>query len=208
MDKYLKIVNKKEHFDYSMLADLNIISFEDKDGSTFIDKTALEAYKKLAESVKSKRNIELSANYTGRSVEHQQTVFQEMKEEKGLKYANKYVAKPGESEHHLGLAIDIGVYRENKQIEKLFKKVPLIGRIVKNRIRLAMYEEVEQDLADFGFILRYPKDKKKFTGYDFEPWHIRYVGIDHAKAIKESGMCLEEYVELLKTQEQQCEKSV
>lgn len=47
---------------------------------------------------------------------------------------------------------------------------------------------------EYGFILRYPKDKEDITGIGYEPWHYRYVGQDHARAIHESGVCLEEYV--------------
>ena len=47
---------------------------------------------------------------------------------------------------------------------------------------------------EYGFILRYPKDKEDITGISYEPWHYRYVGREHARAIRESGVCLEEYV--------------
>ena len=48
--------------------------------------------------------------------------------------------------------------------------------------------------ADYGFILRYPSDKTEATGMDYEPWHYRYVGSEQAHKIKESGLCLEEYL--------------
>ena len=51
---------------------------------------------------------------------------------------------------------------------------------------------------EYGFILRYPKDKAKITGFNYEPWHFRYLGKDLAKAVHESGLTLEEYLETLK----------
>ncbi|MEG0754458.1 MAG: D-alanyl-D-alanine carboxypeptidase family protein, partial [Angelakisella sp.] len=51
-----------------------------------------------------------------------------------------------------------------------------------------------KNCADYGFILRYPKDKTHITEISYEPWHYRYVGVDHAKIIMEKGICLEEYL--------------
>ena len=51
----------------------------------------------------------------------------------------------------------------------------------------------------YGFVLRYPKDKESITGIEYEPWHFRYVGKEHAKVMKENNFCLEEYVEYLKS---------
>ena len=54
-----------------------------------------------------------------------------------------------------------------------------------------------QDMENYGFLLRYPKDKQDITKIIFEPWHYRFVGVENAKLIKESGLCLEEYLETL-----------
>ena len=65
-----------------------------------------------------------------------------------------------------------------------------------------MYKKLHAELAELGFIFRYPEDKKHLTKIKRpEPWHIRYVGVEHAKQMQELGMCLEEYVEYLKEQE-------
>ena len=56
------------------------------------------------------------------------------------------------------------------------------------------YKWLLEHAAEYGFILRYPKDKEKITEITFEPWHWRYVGVEHAKAIKAGGLCLEEYL--------------
>ncbi len=92
------------------------------------------------------------------------------------------VAIPGTSEHQLGLALDIvdSVYRnlDEKQADT------------------ATQQWLMENSWQYGFILRYPTDKSAVTGIIYEPWHYRYVGRDHAKAIFDSGLCLEEWLEL------------
>lgn len=90
------------------------------------------------------------------------------------------VAKPGQSEHQLGLALDISCSSEGGQLEESFGSTPE-GKYV------------EENAATFGFIIRYPKGKESYTGYPYEPWHVRYVGVETAKAIKESGLTMEGY---------------
>ena len=57
-----------------------------------------------------------------------------------------------------------------------------------------IYLKIHRHLSNFGFILRYPKGKENITGYDYEPWHIRYVGKEAARLIYENDLTLEEYV--------------
>ncbi len=201
MDKFLTVVNKNEHFNEEMLDGLDIIDFKDEDGDRFISKYALDAFENMKKAIEDKRQIKIKARFTGRSVKNQQEVFEEMKQLHGEEWANEFVATPGQSEHHLGLAIDIGVFRDFSKIEKKFAKVPILGNAMKRDIRMKMLKEIQQDYAEFGFILRYPEGKKDVTGYDYEPWHIRFVGVEHAKAMKKNGLCLEEYVAKIKEQE-------
>ena len=58
---------------------------------------------------------------------------------------------------------------------------------------------LQENAADYGFILRYPKDKQSITKIIYEPWHYRYVGVKHATAMNELDMCMEEYIEYLKS---------
>ena len=98
--------------------------------------------------------------------------------------AARWVAPPGTSEHHSGLAMDIvsaGYYTKYSDLVEAFEKE-------KEAIWL------KENCARFGFILRFPKDKTEITGIHFEPWHFRYVGEEHAQAIMEQGICLEEYL--------------
>ncbi len=98
--------------------------------------------------------------------------------------AYNLVAPPGASEHHTGLAIDIALLKNGKYTDDITGEEPELKWLFKNCYR-------------FGFILRYPKGKEDITGYSYEPWHFRYVGLDAAKIISENNITLEEYHELL-----------
>ena len=97
------------------------------------------------------------------------------------------MALPGCSEHETGLAIDLGERRASIDfIRPAFPDTGLCGAF---RRRAAQY----------GFILRYPKDKQDATGIDHEPWHFRYVGAPHAEIMERENLCLEEYVSALRS---------
>ena len=90
---------------------------------------------------------------------------------------------PGCSEHEAGLAMDITVKGVWNAVET-FKNTK-------------EYEWLMANAQDYGFILRYPREKEEITKVQFEPWHWRYVGVENAKKIKDSGKCLEEYLGLV-----------
>ena len=94
--------------------------------------------------------------------------------------AGRWVAVPGTSEHELGLALDI-VSMENQNLDE-------------SQMETEFQKWMMEHCTEYGFILRYPVDKGEITGIGFEPWHYRYVGREDAEKIKESGLCLEEYV--------------
>ncbi|MBQ7860248.1 MAG: M15 family metallopeptidase, partial [Faecalibacterium sp.] len=98
--------------------------------------------------------------------------------------AKTVVTPPGCSEHNCGLAADINS-PEYYPLEEPFKNTKA-------------YAWLCAHAEEYGFILRYPKDKEDITGIIYEPWHWRYVGVENAKAINASGLCLEEYVAQLK----------
>lgn len=91
------------------------------------------------------------------------------------------VARPGTSEHNTGLAVDI--------------VTPSYQRLNRGFADTEAAKWMAANAHKFGFILRYPDDKQEITGVIFEPWHFRYVGIEHATAMFESGLVLEEYLE-------------
>lgn len=94
--------------------------------------------------------------------------------------AAKVVALPGTSEHQLGLAVDI-VDADYQLLNDAQADTPVQQWLMKH-------------CWEYGFILRYPKEKEALTGIIYEPWHYRYVGKEHAQAIYDSGLCLEEYL--------------
>ena len=90
----------------------------------------------------------------------------------------KYINKPGASDHNLGLAVDFN------NVDQDFEK-------------MKGFEWLTENAEKYGFILRYPKDKENITKINYEPWHWRYVGQEHAQKMNELNMCLEEYVKYL-----------
>ena len=94
--------------------------------------------------------------------------------------AGRWVARPGTSEHQLGLAVDI----VSQSYQALTKK----------QERTAEQKWLMEHCWEYGFILRYPNEKSEITGIGYEPWHYRYVGRDVALDIRDSGLCMEEYL--------------
>ena len=95
----------------------------------------------------------------------------------------RQIALTGASEHHTGLAVDIvGVNHQSLDAAQADTDEALW---------------LKAHAAEYGFILRYPKDKEEITGISFESWHFRYVGIDAAQFMQEHNLCLEEFVELI-----------
>jgi len=90
------------------------------------------------------------------------------------------VARPGTSEHHLGLALDI-VDMGYQLLDEGQEDTPVQQWLIENSWK-------------YGFILRYPLDKSHLTGIIYEPWHYRYVGLEAAREMHDRGLCLEEYL--------------
>lgn len=200
LDPYLIVVNKQKHYDEEMKEGLSIIDIKDEDGDSFIDKRTLEALKKLNNLLLEKYDISLSLTSAGRTMKTQQKVKEEMVKLKGPK-ALETTANPGESEHHTGLALDVIPHTKvTDAIIKLTKLLPSkLRRQIVNPIKDDLYSKMHQELEQCGFILRYTKDKQEITGYPAERWHIRYVGETNAKEMNKRNMCLEEYVEFIKS---------
>lgn len=122
--------------------------------------------------------IEVLSGY--RYPETQKRIWRENVAAYGEEYAWQHVAKPGYSEHQTGLALDLSLYDEqNDKVEDT---------------DVEAYEKLFPYLHEFGFILRYPAGREGVTGYRFEPWHIRYVGVKAARLIHRNDWTLEEYV--------------
>lgn len=122
-----------------------------------------------------------------RSMREQRDIWDGSMAENGTEFTRKYVALPGCSEHQTGLAIDLALRSDN--IDFIRPDFPYDG--ICGRFRALA--------ADYGFIERYQAGKEHITGIAAEPWHFRYVGRPHARLMSDNGLCLEEYVELLRS---------
>lgn len=122
-----------------------------------------------------------------RSAEEQQEIWDGSILENGAEFTRKYVALPGCSEHQTGLAIDLALRADS--IDFIRPEFPYDG--ICGRFRALA--------ADYGFVERYKSGKEDITGIAAEPWHFRYVGRPHARIMCDMGLCLEEYVEYLRS---------
>ena len=113
-------------------------------------------------------------------------------ENEAIRRTNLYYTVPGHSEHHSGLAFDIITPEYHQFVYDLDE------RFATEEPYSAAYQWLRDNCARYGFILRYPEDKSVLTRISFEPWHYRYVGVEHAEYITSHNLCLEEYIAMLK----------
>ena len=139
-------------------------------------KEAKEAFEKMSADAK-KENMNIIAMSTYRSYDYQVDLYNRYVKQDGKEAADKYSGRPGHSEHQTGLAVDVF---DNEIDYTKFEKTN-------------EFKWMDKHAHEYGFILRFPKDKENETGYIYESWHYRYVGIDAAKYIKENNISLEEY---------------
>ncbi len=145
-----------------------------KDYDPKVNKEALDALKNMQADAKTLNlNLTLISGY--RSYEDQDILHQKYVLKDGEVLANTYSAKPGYSEHQTGLAFDVG------SVDRSFEDT-------------MEAKWLDENAHLYGFIIRYPKGKTDVTGYIYEPWHIRYLGVEIATKVKQSGLALEEYL--------------
>ncbi len=130
--------------------------------------------KKMIDDAK-KDGLNLYVVSAFRSYNTQKYLFNNSKKKNGLDYALTYSAKPGHSEHELGLAVDLNTTQEK------FKNTKEYAWLKSNSFK-------------YGFVERYPEDKVFITGYGYEPWHYRYLGVDIATKMYEEDITYEEYL--------------
>ena len=118
-------------------------------------------------------NIYISSGY--RSYSRQQTLYNNYVKSDGKALADTYSSRPGYSEHQTGLCFDLNTIDDS------------FGNTKESAW-------LEQHAQEYGFIIRFPKGKDAQTGYQYEPWHLRYLGIDMATKVYNSGLSLEEYL--------------
>lgn len=178
------IVNKKRHLplDYepSGLTTPDVpLATEDSPKENMLRGEAARAAENLFKQAKaSGYNMILASGYRSSSL--QAFYYNQYVSRDGQEAADKYSARPGTSEHQTGLAFDIARKDRKCYLDICFAD-------------LVEGKWVAQNAYKYGFILRYQKGKENITGYQYEPWHFRYVGVDLAKKIHDSGKTLEEY---------------
>ena len=181
------LVNKENLLSSDFLPELTAL----ENGQNFESRSA-EALKQFVGAARAEGlSVYITSSY--RSYATQQSLFNnkvnqyissEGSKEAATEKAKTIVAYPGTSEHQLGLACDI----VDKYYEYMNESLESTD----------LSKWMAAHCAEYGFILRYPKDKTEVTGVMYEPWHFRYVGTEAASYIMEKGLCFEEFVALYK----------
>lgn len=197
-DKYLMLINKDNVVERDYRPG-NMVDIHKQVNSlnhpVLLERTAAEAFKDMMHAIESAKEedsrIETLVAISGyRTYEYQENLFNKevkenlktMSKEHAEIVASRLVALPGGSEHQAGLAIDVST-------------TGLAYKLLEDFEDTACYAWLKENCADFGFIIRYPKNKTEITGISYEPWHLRYVGAEHAKVIMKEDLTLEEYIE-------------
>ena len=170
------LVNKNNKLSQSYIpGDLIMLNRKYANEYKYMREIAAINFEKLSEDAY-KLGYKIVAVSTYRSYSYQEELFNTYVKNKGKEYALKCSAKAGHSEHQTGLAVD--VMGSNNDYDNFENSIE--------------FEWMKNNAYKYGFILRYPKDKTKITGFKYEPWHYRYVG-DIAPYLYENNLTLEEY---------------
>ena len=182
---YMVLVNKTHKLPDDWEDKLETVHMTNSVGDDVeVEKKAYDAYLELKAQLE-KEGVYVDLDSARRSVADQQRIMDEFTEEYGADYAAKTVAQPGYSEHHTGLALDLYLIIDGKDV-------------VENEDMIQypdIWETIHSKLSDCGFILRYLEGKEYITGYGYEPWHIRYIdNAEIANEITGKGITFEEYL--------------
>ena len=181
---YLVLVNKESRLPKDYESKVDLIEVTNSMGKKFqIEKATYEHFVPLREELL-KEGIQIELDSIYRSVARQEEIVAEFTEKYGADYVKQYVAVPGFSEHHTGLAVDICLVVDGKVIDDNDEMIA----------QKEIFRKIHRKLAKYGFILRYLPGKESITGYSYEPWHFRYVGVKAAKEIESKHQTLEEYL--------------
>lgn len=193
VDKITVVLKKEVELDWNLLLvntnnkmpDDYLIPLDSLDQYRSFDKRAFVYLTQMLKAIRHAgiSNVWIQSAY--RTPEDQQTLFEEQvqsyksqgySEKKAKELTEKMINKPWHSEHNLGLAVDFNYV--NREFENT-----------------DAFHWLQENAQDYGFILRYAKEKEDITKVNYEPWHWRYVGAEHAKKMKKQNLCLEEYIE-------------
>ncbi len=182
--EYLILVNKHNKIDENYKPDDLVLpdsrASDRPDGNQYMRKAAAEAFNRIAADAK-KEGHTIVITTAFRPGSFQKQLYDNYVRKDGREKADTYSARPGYSEHQTGLAADIS----SPGVE--YKLTVDFGDTAEGIW-------VAENCHKYGFIIRYPKGKEKITGYGYEPWHLRYVGIEDAERIYDKGVTLEEYL--------------
>lgn len=171
------LVNKYHKLDENYEpSDLTIIDSKYASGTQKLRKEAQIKFEEMASDM-AKENLKIYAGSTYRSYTYQKGLYDRYVKKDGFAAAETYSARSGYSEHQLGLAVDI----VNGKWDYLSENDKEYDYLVKNSYK-------------YGFILRYPRGSEYITGYMFEDWHFRYLGIELATKVFNSGLTYDEYI--------------
>lgn len=182
---YMALVNKTHKLPDDWEDKLETVHMTNSVGDDVeVEKKAYDAYLLLKAELE-KEGVYVDLDSARRSVADQQRIMDEFTEKYGKDYALKTVATPGYSEHHTGLALDLYLIIDGKDV-------------VENEDMIQypeIWAKIHAKLADYGFILRYLEGREYITGYGYEPWHIRYIdNAEIAKEITAKDITFEEYL--------------
>ncbi|MBQ6453692.1 MAG: M15 family metallopeptidase, partial [Coriobacteriales bacterium] len=182
---YLALVNKQNPLPSGWEESIQTVTVKNSLGDDVeVEAKAYAAYLELKADLE-KDGIHVDLDSARRSVSEQQRIWDEFTVTYGEVYTRTYVAVPGYSEHHTGLALDLylNIDGEDVYLNEDMVEYPEI------------WAQIHSKLADHGFILRYLEGKEDITSYGYEPWHIRYVDSPKiAHEIMDQGITLEEYL--------------
>lgn len=171
------LVNKYHKLDENYEpSDLTIIDSKYASGTQKLRKEAQIKFEEMASDM-AKENLKIYAGSTYRSYTYQKVLYDRYVKKDGFAAAETYSARSGYSEHQLGLAVDI----VNGKWDYLSENDKEYDYLVKNSYK-------------YGFILRYPRGSEYITGYMFEDWHFRYLGVELATKVFNSGLTYDEYI--------------
>jgi D-alanyl-D-alanine carboxypeptidase len=184
-DAILALVNKNNNLaaDYvpvGMVEPAVPFSFQNADEKRLMRPEAAQALEELFAAA-TEAGHQLAAVSGFRSYGRQKSIFLNNVQKSGFERANFFSALPGQSEHQTGLAMDVSSAAVGYKLVTNFGETPE-GSWLNDNAHI------------FGFIIRYPQDKTDLTGYQYEPWHLRFVGVDAAAEINARGWVLEEYL--------------
>lgn len=182
---YMALINEDNAMPKDFLDNTRLITVPNGAGEEIqVEEKAYEAFLRLRQDLLDNDGIQIELLTSYRSVKRQEEVFELNLQKYGMEHTRKYVAIPGHSEHHTGLAIDVTILHDG-----------ILPRLRADLLAMDdLYRIVHKKLPLYGFILRYPDGKTPITKIGYEPWHFRYINNPEiAKEITDRGICFEEY---------------